>query len=119
MTDTPTERAAEGTWTRLRRRKVVQWGVAYAAGAWGLLQGLECVTDTFHWPDQIQQLAMLALLVGLPMDLRAEVRRVPGADHQAHGGESRNALSRLVANEVVVLEPTRRVSTGCAEEGPN
>jgi hypothetical protein len=46
-------------------------------------------------------------------------RWLPGADHQAHGGESRNALSRLVANEVVDLEPTRRVSSGRAEEGPN
>jgi hypothetical protein len=26
----------------------IQWGVVYAAGAWGLLQGLEYVTETFH-----------------------------------------------------------------------
>jgi TolB-like protein/Tfp pilus assembly protein PilF len=56
-------------WDRLRRRKVVQWGIAYAAGAWGLLQGLAYVTDTFHWPEQFQQLATLALLVGLPVVL--------------------------------------------------
>ena len=36
LTDTPTERAAEGTWTRLRRRKVVQWGLVYVAAAWGI-----------------------------------------------------------------------------------
>jgi TolB-like protein/Flp pilus assembly protein TadD len=53
----------------LRRRKVVQWGIAYAAGAWGLLQGLAYVTDTFHWPEQFQQLATLALLIGLPITL--------------------------------------------------
>jgi TolB-like protein/cytochrome c-type biogenesis protein CcmH/NrfG len=63
--------AGEGAnlWTRLRRRKVVQWGLAYAAGAWGLLQGLAYVTTTFHWPEQIQQLATLALLIGLPVVL--------------------------------------------------
>ena len=55
----------EGAWTKLRRRKLVQWGIAYAAGAWGLLQGLAYVTDTFHWPDRIQQLSTLALLIGL------------------------------------------------------
>jgi hypothetical protein len=38
MTDAPTERESEGAWTRLRRRKVVQWGLAYAAGAWVMLQ---------------------------------------------------------------------------------
>ena len=74
MTDTPTERGAEtestwaqSTWTRLRRRKVVQWGLAYAAGAWVLLQVLGFVTDTFAWPAIIKQLAMLALVVGLPI----------------------------------------------------
>ena len=35
MTDTPTERVAESTWTSLRRRKVVQWGLVYVAAAWG------------------------------------------------------------------------------------
>ena len=69
MTDTPTAREDEGAWAKLRRRKVVQWGVAYAAGAWGLLQGLQYLTDTFHWPEQIQQLATIALLVGLPIAL--------------------------------------------------
>ena len=65
----PTERAGENPWGRLRRRKVGQWGIVYAAGAWGFLQGLEYVTDTFHWPDAIQQSATLALLIGLPVVL--------------------------------------------------
>jgi len=33
VTDTPIEREIEGAWAKLRRRKVVQWGIAYAAGA--------------------------------------------------------------------------------------
>jgi len=36
----PIQHSAEGLWADLRRRKVVQWGIAYVAGAWGLLQGL-------------------------------------------------------------------------------
>ena len=69
MTDTPTEGGGEGTWAKLRRRKVVQWGIAYAAGAWGLLQGLEYVSEAFHWPEQLRQVAILALLIGLPIVL--------------------------------------------------
>jgi TolB-like protein/Tfp pilus assembly protein PilF len=61
--------ALEGIWAKLRRRKVVQWGVVYAAGAWGLLQGLAYVSATFNWPLQLQQLATLALLIGLPIVL--------------------------------------------------
>jgi len=67
VTDAPTEREGEGAWTRLRRRKVVQWALAYAAGAWALLQGLEYISNTFHWPEQFQQISTLALLIGLPI----------------------------------------------------
>ena len=69
MTDTPTERGAESTWTRLRRRKVVQWGLVYVAAAWGFLQGLEYLSGTYDWPRQIQQFTTLALLIGLPIVL--------------------------------------------------
>ena len=69
MTDGLTEGGGQSTWAKLRRRKVVQWGIAYAAGAWGLLQGLQYVSDTFGWPRQIQQFGTLALLIGLPIAL--------------------------------------------------
>ena len=67
----PDENRAQGedTWARLRRRKVVQWGVAYVAAAWGFLQGLEYVVESFGWPAQLRQVAILALLVGLPIAL--------------------------------------------------
>ena len=60
---------ADSLWTRLRRRKVVQWGIAYAAGSWGLLQGLAYATATFHWSGLLQPLATLGLLIGLPIVL--------------------------------------------------
>ena len=69
MTDTPTERGVQGAWDRLRRRKVVQWGLAYAAGAWALAQGLAHLVGTFHWPEQVQQFGTLLLLTGLPIAL--------------------------------------------------
>lgn len=59
----------EGTWARLRRRKLVQWGIAYVAAAWAFLQGLEYVVESFGWPAQLRQVAILALLVGLPIAL--------------------------------------------------
>ena len=37
MTDAPTEREGEGALSKLRRRKVVQWGIAYAVDAPALL----------------------------------------------------------------------------------
>ena len=68
MTDA-SEGDSDSTWSRLSRRKVVQWGVAYVAAAWGFLQGLAYVSDAFAWPGQIRQVALLALLIGLPIVL--------------------------------------------------
>jgi TolB-like protein/Tfp pilus assembly protein PilF len=56
-------------WSRLRRRKVVQWGLAYLAGAWGLLQVLEFLSETYSWPPQLRMVAVPALLLGLPIVL--------------------------------------------------
>jgi len=66
MADAPAEREDEGAWAKLRRRKVVQWGVAYAAGAWGLLQVLQFLAEAFEWPSQTLRLATIALAIGFP-----------------------------------------------------
>ena len=87
MTDAPREREDAGAWGKLRRRKVVQWGIAYGAGAWALLQVVGFAADTFDWPRQIQQFASIGLAVGLPIVLvvawyhgdRGQ-RRVSGAE---------------------------------------
>ncbi|HET7204793.1 MAG TPA: hypothetical protein VFI92_15640, partial [Steroidobacteraceae bacterium] len=65
----PTDKGGEGTLARLRRRKVVQWGLAYTAGAWALVQGLSHAVATFHWSERIQQVGTLFLFFGLPIAL--------------------------------------------------
>ena len=69
MTGAQQERDEESGWERLRRRKVVQWGLAYAAGSWALLQVIGFAADAFHWPDVVKQFSMLALAIGLPVAL--------------------------------------------------
>ena len=64
MTDAPTEREGEGAFSKLRRRKVVQWGLAYAAGAWTLLQVIEYLGETYAWPPAIRQIVTPALALG-------------------------------------------------------
>ena len=63
------ERDDAGWWAKLRRRKVVQWGLAYAAGAWVLLQVVGFAADAFAWPAITKQLALLGLVVGFPVGL--------------------------------------------------
>lgn len=46
---------------------MVQWAIAYAAGAWGFQQGLAYVSTLLEWPVRVQRLSALTLLVGLPI----------------------------------------------------
>ncbi len=41
----------------------------YAAGAWGLLQVLQFLADTYDWPAQVLRLVTLAFAIGLPIAL--------------------------------------------------
>ena len=59
----------DSTWSKLRQRKVVQWGIAYAAGVWGLLQVLQFLADTYDWPSQVLRLVTLVFALGLPIVL--------------------------------------------------
>jgi TolB-like protein/tetratricopeptide (TPR) repeat protein len=68
LTDTNIGRI-EAIWEKLQRRKVVQWGFAYCLFSWGSLQGLEYLSNTFGWPQVLQQSATLLFLIGLPIVL--------------------------------------------------
>ncbi len=67
LADAPTERDDEAAWAKLSRRKVVQWGLAYAAGAWALLEVIGFAADAFQWPGVIKPFSMLILAIGLPV----------------------------------------------------
>ena len=49
---------------RLKQRKLVQWGVAYIAAAFALLQGVDIVAQQFGWPEGVRRGITLALVVG-------------------------------------------------------
>jgi TolB-like protein/Tfp pilus assembly protein PilF len=55
------------TFERLMRRKVVQWSLAYAAGAWALVQVIEFAVGTFQWPEPLVRGAAAAAVAGLPV----------------------------------------------------
>jgi TolB-like protein/Tfp pilus assembly protein PilF len=50
---------------RLRTRKLFQWGLAYLAGAWVLLEVLSQVGEHFAWPNMVLRLLTVALALGL------------------------------------------------------
>src|SRR5690348_2146328 len=54
---------------RLKQRKLVQWAVAYLAGAWAVLQALGLVADSYDWPHRVMQIAFAAIAVGFAIAL--------------------------------------------------
>jgi len=54
---------------RLRERKLVQWGLAYFAAAFALLQGLDLVAQKFSWPEPVMRFAIVIALIGFAITL--------------------------------------------------
>ena len=55
---------APSPWAALKRRKIVQWAIAYAAAAWALLQVLSLLAATFHWPEATMRVAVGVAVAG-------------------------------------------------------
>ena len=51
--------------TRIRQRKLVQWVLAYAAGAWVAFEGVGALAETWLWPPVVGQVVFMVLLAGL------------------------------------------------------
>jgi len=49
---------------RLRERKLVQWSLAYLAGAFALIQILDIIAQRFGWPEQVVRVVIVALSIG-------------------------------------------------------
>jgi TolB-like protein/Flp pilus assembly protein TadD len=55
----------ESFFHRLKRRKLVQWVLAYSAGAWGLVEVADLAGGQFHWPERALQTITILAVVGL------------------------------------------------------
>lgn len=49
---------------RLKQRKLFQWALAYSAGAWALLEGVNLVGGQFGWPTRLLQSITVLVAVG-------------------------------------------------------
>ena len=54
---------------RLRQRKIVQWGIAYAAAAFALIQMLDLVGQRFGWPEPVGRTLIVAAAIGFAVTL--------------------------------------------------
>lgn len=63
----PSSGPGANAWSKLRHRKVVQWGLGYVAVAWGLVQGLEFAVATFQGPEVITRVGAVVAALGVPV----------------------------------------------------
>jgi TolB-like protein/Tfp pilus assembly protein PilF len=54
---------------RMKQRKLVQWALAYLAGAWALLQLLEMMAGSYGWPPLVMRLALGIAILGFAVAL--------------------------------------------------
>jgi len=48
----------------LKQRKLVQWGLAYAAAAFALLQVMDIIAERFDWPAAVARFLIIAAVTG-------------------------------------------------------
>jgi len=72
---------------RLGQRKIIQWALAYAAGAFAAIQVLDIVAQRFAWPESSIRLVIVAFAIGFAVTLvlawyhgERGVQRVSGAE---------------------------------------
>jgi len=57
------------TWSALKRRKIVQWALAYAAGAWLVLQVVSLIAGIYGWPLVSVRIVAGIVMLGFPVAL--------------------------------------------------
>jgi adenylate cyclase len=86
-----------GLHVRLRERKLVQWALAYVAGAWALLQVAALLSDTYAWPTLFMRSLPVILLVGFFAAL------VVGWYHGEKGAQSVSTIEIAMLSGILVL----------------
>lgn len=95
-----------GPWERIRRHKVAQWTLAYAAGAYTLLHTIIMMSDALGWSHLVVRIVTLLLLLGLPLAVTLAWFHGYRAQQRISGSELAilTALLVLAAGVLWVLE---------------
>jgi serine/threonine-protein kinase len=88
---------------RLKERKLVQWTVAYLAGALICLEGFDIVAEQFQWALWVQQAVTIGLLFGLLVTLVLAWHHGEKGRQQVSGGEMAVLVIILAAAGVSVM----------------
>lgn len=80
----------------LKNRKIVQWGIAYLAGAWLLLQLAGLLGEAYGWPPLVMRALPIILALGLVVTLII-------AWYHGEKGEQRATMAELIMIAGILL----------------
>jgi TolB-like protein/Flp pilus assembly protein TadD len=83
----PAPAPALSVWDRIKKHKVAQWTLAYAAAAYTLLHGMEMVSGALEWPHLVVRVVTLLLFVGVPLVATLAWYHGHRAQHRVSGPE--------------------------------
>jgi TolB-like protein/Flp pilus assembly protein TadD len=86
----------------LKRRKIAQWTLGYAAGAWALLQAIGFMVESYDWSHTVSRIAIVVVAVGFFVTL------VLAWYHGERGAQ------RLSRNEMLLLALLLALGAGLA-----
>jgi TolB-like protein len=89
----PDPKPLDSFWARIRRHKVVEWTLAYAAFGYATLHLVEMLRDAFEWPVLVPRLTVFSLVLGAPVAVTLAWYHGHRAQHRV----SRRELSILIA----------------------
>lgn len=132
------QKDVDNFWERLKRHRVAQWTMAYSAGAYMLLHGVEMVSSALAWPHLVVRILTLLLLLGVPVVATLAWfhgdrgrQRVTGSELAILGGilvfgavvirflghPTSESASTMAATQSLAVAPTAATTT--SEVGPS
>ena len=96
-----------GFWDRVRNHKVMQWTLAYAAGAYTLLHGTEMVVSAMRWPELVVRITLVLLTLGLPVAILLAWYHGHKAQHRISGPELAMLTVLLIIAGTILLVVSR------------
>jgi TolB-like protein len=83
-------------WERLKRHKVLQWTLAYAAAGYTLLHATQMLAESFEWPHLVVRVVTLVLVTGVPIVVLL-------AWYHGHKGQHRFSTAELSLLTVLLI----------------
>lgn len=84
-------------WHELRERRVVEWGVGYAAAAWGVLEAVDVLGDHFAWPAALFRFVAVSAATGFPLTV------VLAWYHGKHGRQRTTRVEAVLLGMILLL----------------